>query len=456
MTRIFFVVFALALFCIAGYAQNRAQKMPEKTRILFLLDASGSMLEPWGRNQTKLSVARSILTRIVDSLKQDNRIELALRLYGHRSPPEVTNCKDTDLEVPFKVNNHQAIIDKINQLKPKGVTPISYALLQAAGDFPSQAGYRNLVILITDGIESCGGDPCATSAALQKKGVFLQPYIIGLGIPAEKSLECAGRFLNADTPGKFNDVLNDALQRSFSKTTISVYLPGPDQKAHTNINVSFLNSRTGVPVYEFVNYLDPQGRPDTLQVDPLIDYDLVVNTLPPVIKRGVIPDAGRHLSVSIPITAGVLLVRQDGNENRNLVALVKAKGNAALLNNQVVNQPVRYLAGEYEVETLTLPRRKYAVEIRNEKTFNLVIPQSGVVNFNTITTGYGSLYEIMTDGSQEWIMDLDNLKAAFALKLLPGRYKIVFRAKNSPGSKYTAYKTFSVTAGKTHQVNVFQ
>ncbi|MBA4058447.1 MAG: von willebrand factor type a, partial [Marivirga sp.] len=168
-------VFILTLVLVGHitFSQTKVQqKIPEKTRILFLLDASGSMLEQWERpNQTRWSVAKSILTKLVDSLRLNNKLELGLRIYGHRSPQEIKNCKDTWLEVPFKSKNHSLIIDKLAEVKPKGVTPITYSLEQAAGDFPVGPGYRNIVILITDGIESCGGDLCATSRALQKKGV---------------------------------------------------------------------------------------------------------------------------------------------------------------------------------------------------------------------------------------------------------------------------------------------
>src|SRR5687768_5687131 len=174
-TRNTFFVISLFLSTTTFSQTKVQQKIPEKTRILFLLDASGSMLEQWERpNQTRWSVAKSILIKLVDSLGQNSKLELGLRVYGHRSPQEIKNCKDTWLEVPFKPRSHTLIIQKLNEIKPKGVTPITYSLEQAANDFPSNAGYRNIVILITDGIESCGGDLCAMSRAMQKKGVFLR------------------------------------------------------------------------------------------------------------------------------------------------------------------------------------------------------------------------------------------------------------------------------------------
>src|SRR5687768_18138567 len=103
-----FIVVSIFLFTSAVGQTKVQQKLPEKTRILFLLDASGSMLEQWERpNQTRWSVAKSILTKLVDSLKQNSKLELALRVYGHRSPQQIKNCKDTWLEVPFKSKNHE-------------------------------------------------------------------------------------------------------------------------------------------------------------------------------------------------------------------------------------------------------------------------------------------------------------------------------------------------------------
>lgn len=172
-------------FSLLGQEVNQ-QALPEKTRILFVLDGSGSMNADWGEKKSRMDVAKEILTRLVDSLRVNPKLELALRIYGHRYSRQSNNCTDSQLEVPFSINNHNAIINEIKDITPRGVTPITYSLLQAAHDFPSNAGYRNILILITDGVESCGGDPCQASIELQKKGVFLRPFIIGLGVPGGK------------------------------------------------------------------------------------------------------------------------------------------------------------------------------------------------------------------------------------------------------------------------------
>jgi Ca-activated chloride channel family protein len=452
---IFFII--LLCFTVSFGQKKVQQKVPEKTRILFLFDGSGSMLESWGRaNQYKINIAKSILTQIVDSLQQNDKLELALRIYGHRSPREANNCKDTWLEVPFKPKNHKLIIDKINEVKPKGVTPITYSLEQAAKDFPAGAGYRNIVILITDGIESCGGDLCATSRELQKKGVFLRPYIIGLGLRAEKTLDCAGKYISAETPNEFHKELNKAIQTAFSKTTVSVeLLDARNQPTETNVNVSFVNSLTGISMYDFVHYRDAQGKPDSVQVDPVVDYDLVVNTVPPVVKKNIAIEIGKHNTIRIPVPQGNIVIQQEGRKDNGLESIVREKDKTDVINVQRSNETFRYLTGKYEIETLTLPRRKFTIDVQANKTQNIYLPSPGIVNFNTISSGYGSLYEVRADGTQQWVCNLDNQKANFTLTMLPGRYKIVFRVRNTSGSKFTGFKTFDLASGETKMVNVF-
>jgi len=135
---------------------------------------------------------------------------------------------------------------------------------------------------------------------------------------------------------------------------------------------------------------------------------------------------------------------------------VREKGKAEIINTQQTNENFRYLTGKYEVETLTLPRRIFSIDIQPNKTENILVPAPGVVNFNTTATGYGSLYTLADDGTQQWVYNLNELKPQFSLTLLPGQYKIVFRVKQTTGSKYTGFKKFSVRSGETVSVNVFK
>lgn len=451
-----FLLLCLLFHDVAVFAQEiNQQALPERTRILFVLDGSGSMNADWSEKLSRMDVAKNILTRLVDSLRINPNLELALRIYGHRYSRQANNCNDSQLEVPFSMNNHNAIIREIRDITPRGVTPITYSLLQAARDFPPAAGYRNIVILITDGVESCGGDPCAASIELQKKGVFLKPFIIGLGVPGGKALDCVGKFIDAQDSTSFNRILNESIETTFANTTVSVsLLNGENEPVETNVNITFVNSMTGTSAYEFVHYLDGAGRPDSVQIDPVLSYDLVVNTLPPVVRRNVNITNGRHNLLEIPAPQGTLMVKPEGKGNP-FSGVVRQRGKFEILHIQQSYQPTRYLAGEYELETLTLPRRIFPVSVAAGKTITITLPSPGAVNINTLAVGYGSVFEIMNNGESRWVCSLDENKTRHSLNLLPGKYKIAFRARRSRGSKYTAIKTFDVSPGQTVNISMF-
>lgn len=450
----FFLPCLCASLHVTGQEINQ-QALPERTRILFVLDGSGSMNANWGENQSRMDVAKSILARLVDSLRVNPKLELALRVYGHRYSRQSNNCNDSQLEVPFKLNNHDAIIDEINDITPRGVTPITYSLLQAANDFPPGAGYRNILILITDGVESCGGDPCEASIELQKKGVFLRPFIVGLGVAGGAALDCVGQFIDAKNSRSFNRILNESIETTFATTTVSVeLLNGESKPVETNVNVTFLNSMTRSAAYEFVHYLDTSGKPDSVQIDPVLGYDIVVNTLPPVIARNVNIVNGRHNIIRIPAPQGTIVVKPEGRGNP-FSAVVRQKGAGDILHLQDGFQPVRYVEGEYEVETLTLPRRIFPVTLKAGTTITVTLPSTGVVNINTLAVGYGSLFEILESGETKWVCTLDETKTRHFFNLLPGDYKVAFRARRTKGSKYTAIKTFQVRSGQTLNISMF-
>lgn len=156
------------LLCFTGVTQPGKKKEVPVTRILFVFDASRSMSGAWD-SDVKINIARRLLIDIIDSLQYQEKVQMGLRIYGHQSPVPPQDCEDTKLEVPIGKNNASVIRQKLRYIEPKGTTPIAYSLERAAGDFPPCAECRNIIILITDGIEACEGDPCEVSNQNRKK-----------------------------------------------------------------------------------------------------------------------------------------------------------------------------------------------------------------------------------------------------------------------------------------------
>ncbi|WOK04480.1 VWA domain-containing protein [Imperialibacter roseus] len=450
----------LSLFSFPVFAQVYKQKPPEKTRILFLLDASGSMLAKLG-NVRRIDVATKLLSDLVDSLSVNPNVELALRVYGHQYARAYNNCTDTKLEVGFSAKNHRDIRAKLYQLTPQGNTPIAYSLEQTANDFPKVDGYRNVVIIITDGIESCEGDPCAVSKALQSKNIFLKPFVIGLGLGLEyeKNFECLGKYFDATDVPRFKKSLNEVLRQTLMETTASVELLNENNAPIvTDVNVSFINTVTRQSVYDFVHYRDKLGRPDSVILDAVLTYDVVANTVPPVVKKNVALIGGIHNIIDIRTPQGNLAFQMPGaSEYSNPVqASVRLPGQTQSLNIQKLTEPFLYLAGTYDIEVQTFPRtfiRGYTIKPSQDNSITL--PGPGVLNLTMGVRGIGSLYKINPDGSQEWVCNFPGNITSFVSAIQPGEYKFVFRAQSANGSKFTEIKKFSIRTGSTETIKLY-
>lgn len=453
-------VLCMALYFLGlqnSFAQKKVE-IPKTTRILFILDASGSMLDKW-EGRTRMAVAKEVLSKMVDSLKPEPHLELALRVYGHEFDKRFNNCKDTKLEVPFKVDNHEAIKAKIKKIQPKGTTLISYSLEQSGNDFPVDKNARNVILLITDGIEACGGDPCALSLALQKKRIFLKPFIIGIGADENfvKAFNCMGQYFDASDVKTFKSVMANILTQTLKETTVRVNLLDSYGKAtETNVNMTFINNATNEPEYDFVHYLDKQGKPDVLKIDAILTYDIVVHTIPKVVKNDVALEGGKLNIISLKTPQGALTVVGNLKEYKTPVAIIRQNNTNLTLNVQPCNSKEKYLVGNYDIEVLTLPRTYFNdVRIEQSKLTTLSIDPPGILNISDNIPGYGSLYELKSNGAQTWIYNLEYQNSKASLVMQPGKYKLVFRSQKSLGSAYTFVQEFEINPGATTNLKLY-
>lgn len=207
--------FVLAMMPPAkSYAQPEAQK---PARILFLVDASSSMLSNWTPAETRFKAASRMISALVDSIHQVNKdVAFAVRVFGNQYPAQEKNCYDTKLEVPFNLGNDEQIRARLRYLTPLGYSPIAWSLKETAEkDFVESNLYSYSIILITDGGESCGGDICATVKNLLEKKISFKPYILSLVDfePLRLQYECLGKYLivakEKDIQPAITTIIND-------------------------------------------------------------------------------------------------------------------------------------------------------------------------------------------------------------------------------------------------------
>ncbi len=447
------------LICF-GFNVNRSfAQQPNKTRILFLLDASGSMYAQMGKD-IRMNVAKRLLSKMVDSIRNTPNLEIALRVYGHTTTKDKQNCRDTKLEIPFGKSNHDAMKGKLMSIRPLGTTLIAYSLQEAAFDFPPDPRCRNVIILITDGLEECNGDPCAVSEALQRRGVILRPFIIGVGLDKEfgAKFECVGRFFDATTEEGFDDVLRVVISQAINNTTLQVNLLDQNSRAlETDVNMTFYDNHSKRMTDNFVHTLSDRGVPDTINLDPVNRYDIVVHTLPPVKKEGVEIIAGRHNIVAIDAPQGTLKLKVNGVTNYNrLQCIIKKAGTHEVVNVQDFNTSEKYLIGKYDIEILSTPRiSEPNVSVNQSSVMLIEIDQPGKLNFYSRLGVVGAIYKFNPKtNTLDWVINMGNTSGSQILVLQPGQYKFICRAGIDKRIISTKRIDFEIKSGQVTPLNV--
>lgn len=444
----------LAFFCLVSKTQVT-------NRILFIFDDSYSMYAPWNSN-IKIEVAKKVMGDFLDSLKNEPNLELALRCYGHTTffKPE-RNCKDSKLEVPFAEakTNYLKIKQRIQRLEPLGTTPIAYSLGESVNDFTPCNNCRNIVILITDGIEECNGNPCQVSIDLQKKGIFIRPFVIGVGLDVKfaEVFACMGKFYDVSNEANFKDVLKLVITEALSQTTVEVDLLDILKKpSETDVDMTFYEAGTNAVKYNYLHTINNRGNPDTLVLDPDLKYDITVHTLPPQEKKDVTIVRGKHNVIPIDAPQGFLRLDLDGAVNKYYPTTIVRKANdMKTLNVQDFGKTEKYIVGKYDLEVLTLPRIYIKdVEIKQSSTNLIQIPTSGSVLFNKQQSGFGSIY--VDDGKTvTWVCNFNPTLANEIIYLQPGKYKAVYRLEFSKETLKTVERNFEVKSGTPATIKLF-
>ncbi len=227
---------------ISIYSQ---EKTAEPSPIIYIYDASGSM---WGQMQgkTKMEIASEVLSSSVKKLPDNQNIGFVA--YGHR---QKSDCEDVEFLVDVKDGTKNQVIESIKKIKPLGKTPLAYSALQVI-DKLRQTGLKATIILVTDGIESCGGDICEVIKAAKKEGIDFRLHIIGFGLKETETeqLKCAanagdGNYYDAANAEGLGEVLAEA-----TATTVDL----PDG------NMTIYAIKNGVPIDAYIQAYDIKAK----------------------------------------------------------------------------------------------------------------------------------------------------------------------------------------------------
>ena len=187
-------------------------------RVEIVLDVSGSMRASAG-SMSRMEAAQRAVRATVEGIDASSNV--ALRLYGHRLPsePKAPSCEDTELVIPFGPLDRARFVAAVESARPLGQTPLAYSLERAAADFGELGDEPAAVILVSDGEESCGGDPARVACAFRERGLELTVHTVGfdVGAKAREQLQAVarctgGEYRDARDAGELADSLRQLTQ----------------------------------------------------------------------------------------------------------------------------------------------------------------------------------------------------------------------------------------------------
>lgn len=223
---------ALLLLCLPSLAAADG-------RTIIVLDGSGSM---WGQidGKPKLQIAREALAEVLKTMPADT--ELGLIAYGHRDKGA---CDDIETIVAPAKGTAQAISDAAAKMQFLGKTPLTEAVRRAAAELHSTEE-KATVVLITDGIETCEGDPCALAQELESSGVDFTAHVVGFGLTKDEGRQVAclaedtgGQYITADDLSSLTTALQATVIAAPEPAAAPEPVPEPEPAKPAQLEINF-------------------------------------------------------------------------------------------------------------------------------------------------------------------------------------------------------------------------
>ena len=425
----------------------------EKTRLLLIVDCSNSMWDHWQSN-AKIKVTQQVLLSFLDSISSQHDVDIALRVFGHVNKNQFT----TRHEVPFGADHSYQLQSTIKTLVPQGGCTAAAALTDALSDFPATGSSRNLILIITDGMDDCDAEICDVARQVQLSGVVVQTFVLGIGGGAFSHADCAGSLFLVPHEEEFSKTLYDIFRLSGKKAKVVLNMVDTSGELYeTEHPVAFYDHRTGVIRQSTIYSVDDRLRPDTLFMDPLVTYDMSVFTHPPLRRENLQFSIDRVNNVDITVSEGTLKVQFSGQRPQwtqpSVDVIIRPAGSGERVAAQEVGETGQYLAGRYDVEVQTLPVTTLrGVEVRGNAATELSVPMPGMLVLSKpkgITTG--AIFRLR-DGQVEFATDLNPSTAGERLLLQPGQYELVLHPQNSTKYSKVQTKRFVIESSQTTKI----
>jgi Ca-activated chloride channel family protein len=443
-------------------AKSSAKDSGARSNLIFILDASGSM---WGQIEgtPKIAIAKEVLTGLIKDLPGD--VHVGLVAYGHRRKGD---CKDVEELVPLSPIDKEKLIAKIQGINPKGKTPITLSV-QMTADKIKVLEDETTIILVSDGKETCEGDPCALVKKLKKLGIKFVMHVIGFDVTEQEraQLECmakagGGEYFTAKTAGQFKmaaqKVVEKAQEIGYLRVTalkngapfrasMVVYPSGQDKSLFTT-NTVVEKGDTGTKL-----------KPGTYDIKVT---DAQVQTKPTVIVTGIPVELGKTAERTVDFSGGTLTIAVVKNDKPSFARIyVNQAGTDTRIASSGTStanpQTIQLEPGSYDVFVVdenvspkqTVAFRNLSIENGQviEKKADFSEGYLTVLIFKNGTESYGRC--IVYDEKRTTKLAGTTGKSPHTYKLMPGVYQVDVMDENIRPKPTITFENVQIQGNQT-------
>ncbi len=430
-------------------AQNQSDKVnKESANTLFILDASGSM---WGqiKGKPKITIAKEVMAKLVPELPTNKRTGLIA--YGHRRKGD---CSDVETLVKLGGNHQQPVLKAVKGLNAKGKTPLTRSVNQAIDMLRAEEN-NSTVVLVSDGIESCGGDPCAAVKAAKASGVNFILHTVGFGLSKKESaqLQCmakagGGEYFQANNAEELLKSTRKAVKsKGPGHFKLTLRSNGKPVKAWVKL------SSESAGLVELTNDAGIESghlwslQPGTYQLET---KPAGLQGVDPIVVKGLQIESGKTLEKQFDFDQAVLriTVTDNGKPVKAQIYVDDLTANRNIFNSDFIVSgglqtpyEVKLLPGKYRLK-VKLPATSYLAPYSEE--INLTSngnPVEKAVNFETEILRITALNNGKPVKAQIYVDDLTanrnifnsdfivsgGLQTPYEVKLLPGKYRLTVK-----------------------------
>ncbi len=432
--------------------------------LVFILDGSGSM---WGRIQgrPKIVIAKKVLSDMIAEIGEDT--DIGLVSYGHRREAD---CGDVEVLVPPGRADRELFLKRLAGLNPRGKTPISRAVRETVELVRESAGPVTLV-LVSDGKETCGGDPCWLVEHLRKTVFDFKMQVIGFDVSPDETeqLEC----IAGAGEGKYYSARNAVeLEIAVRQLTEETLLPqGPALAVGAVKNGREIKSQItiltrGEKDPEVVRFADTERfNPQLFYLEPG-RYEVRVTEGDGGRGRTLsrkVDYQGRNQAVVVVFEEGLLRLKAVKNELPALAEITvqdletntRAAGGTTEIQNPV---EIALPPGRYELRVRDLENRNREVVVipevvmeNNAEVEQVVDFPEGTILVRILVNGRpaeGGL-DVFLSGTREWVRSADSSgQGSISVPLLPGEYDLKVVAPELKGQPPLEFGRVKVEPGR--------